>query len=74
MAPDKHPIAPRVRRRQGSVELSLPFQSRVTDVWVKGCSLLTNRELTTLDKDELRSIAKKWQQRLHDFKSTYSVS
>ena len=37
---------------------------QVTDVWVAGRQLLKNRELTTLDMDDLRQRVGVWQQRL----------
>lgn len=37
----------------------------VTDVYVAGRPLLRNRELLTLDLDELKNLARSWQERVH---------
>lgn len=39
-------------------------RSQVSDVWVAGQHLLNNRELTTLDKDEILDRARHWQSRI----------
>ena len=41
---------------------------RVTDVWVHGQALMTDRQLTTLKKEELRAIGEKWEKILRVFK------
>ena len=43
--------------------------NRVTDVWVHGRALMTDRQLTTLDKNELRGIGEKWEKILREFKA-----
>jgi 5-methylthioadenosine/S-adenosylhomocysteine deaminase len=39
---------------------------QVTDVWVKGVSLLKNKQLTTLDENELENLAYKWQAKIQN--------
>lgn len=41
-------------------------RQQVTDVWVAGKRLLQQRQLTTLDSDELKAKAALWQKRLSD--------
>ena len=43
---------------------------RVTDVWVNGKQLLKERELTTLNMEEIRAIAEKWDKTLKEFKAS----
>ena len=42
---------------------------RVTDVWVNGKQLMKERELLTLDVEELKRIAEKWDKILKEFKA-----
>jgi 5-methylthioadenosine/S-adenosylhomocysteine deaminase len=41
-------------------------REQITDVWVAGQQLLKERDLTTLDKDDILGRARQWQQRLQD--------
>ena len=40
-------------------------RSQVSDVWVAGQHVLKNRELTTLDKDEILDKTEQWHMRIH---------
>lgn len=42
--------------------------NRVTDVWVNGKYLMKERELTTINMEELRQLSEKWNDRLTAFK------
>jgi 5-methylthioadenosine/S-adenosylhomocysteine deaminase len=41
-------------------------RSQVTDVWVGGKRVLNNRELTTINEEQVRQKAKYWQERLRE--------
>ncbi len=41
-------------------------RSQISDVWVAGQQLLKNRELTTLDKDEILDKSRQWQTRIQE--------
>ena len=44
------------------------IMNRVTDVWVNGKCLMKERELTTINMEELRQLSEKWNDRLTAFK------
>ena len=41
---------------------------RVTDVWVNGKCLMKDRELITINLEELKQLSEKWNDRLTAFK------
>jgi hypothetical protein len=45
------------------------FPCRVTDVWVAGRRLLRNRELTSINEEELLVKAKSWGEKLSKYRT-----
>lgn len=52
-----------------SMKIFLKLNYRVTDVWVNGKYLMKERELTTIDMDEVRQLGEKWNEKLTAFKN-----